>query len=552
MDEHASGSLLALAAARERDTSRTVVLIGFKRLGNLGLGYLAATLEAQGYEVEVADFEDPPQALLETIRRTDPVLVGFSLIFQFYIDRFEALASYLRGAGVSCHFTVGGHYPSLSPGQTLDLMPQLDSIVRFEGELTLLELVDRLSMGSDWRDIEGIVRRDGDATIENPDRPLMPDLDDLPLPHRVVDTRLILGRTTTQLIASRGCARKCSFCSIHMFYRSAPGKVVRTRSPREVAREMRMLHDDLGATVMLFQDDDFPIFGKAWHRWCRSLLEAIAAEDLIGRVLWKINCRADAVDPELLAEMRDAGLYLVYMGLESGSDRGLKELHKQTTVQQNVRAVEILKELGINFDFGFMMLDPSSTFESIAENLAFLRTIVGDGSAAAEFCRMIPYDGTPIKDQLALAGRLRGDVLSPDYDFLDPRLEIFYEEMAGALNMTGWIHGIRALSPQLKVGWSELAIMERLTPELVGLSGYRETLQGITARSNAVLFDVVERLAVECQAGIRSTIDKDALAAQASAFVEEFLDERNGFVAMNQTELLRALEPGQRAAAVHS
>jgi anaerobic magnesium-protoporphyrin IX monomethyl ester cyclase len=334
-----------------------------------------------------------------------------------------------------------------------------------------------------------------------------------------------------------------------MFYRSAPGKVVRTRDPRAVAREMRVLHDELGATIMLFQDDDFPIFGKVWHRWCRSLLEAIAEEDLVGRVLWKINCRADAVDPELLADMRDAGLYLVYMGLESGSDAGLETLHKQCSVEQNVRAVEILKELGINFDFGFMMLDPSSTFGSIAENLAFLRTIVGDGSAPAEFCRMIPYDGTPIKDQLAREGRLRGDVLSPDYDFLDPRLEVFYHEVNRALNTTGWIHGLQSVSPQLKFAWSELAVMERLTPWLDGLGGYRETLQGLTAASNAVLFDVVEELADQCQAGRSGAIDSDRLRLEAASFVSDLLRERNGFVAHNQVELLRVLAPDVAAAA---
>ena len=94
--------------------------------------------------------------------------------------------------------------------------------------------------------------------------------------------------------------------------------------------------------------------------------------------------------------MREAGLYRVYMGLESGSEEGLTTLHKQITVEQNLRAVATLKMPGIMFEFGFMLFDPSTTFESVAENLAFLRTIVGDGAAAATFCRMIPYDGTPV------------------------------------------------------------------------------------------------------------------------------------------------------------
>jgi anaerobic magnesium-protoporphyrin IX monomethyl ester cyclase len=83
-----------------------------------------------------------------------------------------------------------------------------------------------------------------------------------------------------------------------------------------------------------------------------------------------------------------------------------------------LQAVALLKELGIAFSYGFMLFDPSSTFESVRQNVGFLRQIVGDGSAAALFCRMLPYGGTPIRDQLQLEGRLRGNVTHPDYDFL--------------------------------------------------------------------------------------------------------------------------------------
>src|SRR6202162_4545760 len=111
----------------------------------------------------------------------------------------------------------------------------------------------------------------------------------------------------------------------------------------------KMLHEERGITIFLFQDDDFPLFGPVWRRWARAFVEELHRNRLPGRVIWKINCRADAVDPELMAEMRDAGLFLVYMGLESGSEEGLKTLHKQITVEQNLRAVRILKELGLRF-----------------------------------------------------------------------------------------------------------------------------------------------------------------------------------------------------------
>jgi hypothetical protein len=229
------------------------------------------------------------------------------------------------------------------------------------------------------------------------------------------------------------------------------------------------------------------------------------------------------------------------MGLESGSEKGLETLHKQIDVAQNERAVATMKELGLLFDFGFMMLDPSSTFESIEENVAFLRRIVGDGSAAAEFCRMVPYDGTPIKDSLAAEGRLRGDVCNPDYDFLDPRIEDFFGRVDEALNTTGWIHGLRALSPQLKFAWNEVAVMEGLMPSLHGLGGYRERLQQITRESNETLMLVVEDLVSVCRDGAEQTFLPDELAARCETYVDRLLEERNAYVVANQDELLAAI-----------
>ena len=89
--------------------ARPVVLIGFQSMGNLGLGYLAATLRAEGYDVRVLDIELPEVELVEAVLDADPMLVGFSLIFQFYIRRYAALMAALRDAGVEAHFTMGGH-----------------------------------------------------------------------------------------------------------------------------------------------------------------------------------------------------------------------------------------------------------------------------------------------------------------------------------------------------------------------------------------------------------------------------------------------------------
>src|SRR6478735_6009894 len=84
--------------------SRPVVLIGFQQHGNLGIGYLASTLRQNGYEVEVIDYQIDPDLILERVKFLDPILVGFSLIFQFYITQFSTVIDRLREGGVDCHF----------------------------------------------------------------------------------------------------------------------------------------------------------------------------------------------------------------------------------------------------------------------------------------------------------------------------------------------------------------------------------------------------------------------------------------------------------------
>ena len=519
------------------------MLVGFQNQGNLGLGYLAAVLRRSGYAVQVVDIEQEPHEIVRIAREINPVLIGFSLIFQFFIDRYAALLYLLRTNGIDCHFTMGGHFPSLSYEQTLELVSELDSVVRFEGEATLRELVDAVAAGKDWREIHGLAYRDDErGVVATRPRALLEDLDQLPYPDREYEPEAVLGRSILPILASRGCARTCSFCSIHTFYRAAPGRIVRTRKPAEVVREMVSLHEERGTTIFLFQDDDFPLLGQVWRRWANEFVDELERSGLSRKVIWKMNCRADAVDRDLFIRMRDAGLYLVYMGLESGSEQGLETLHKQITVEQNLKAVETLKSIGLMFEYGFMLLDPSSTFESIRENIGFLRTILADGCLPVTFCRMLPYDGTPIKDELVRTGRLRGDICNPDYDFLDPRIGEFYEALTELVSLTGWIHGLKAVTTQLGWAWHEVATMERLFPALPGFEEYRETLRDITRRSNELLLQVVEDLTYQFSDNRPAEWTPEVVEAARESFLDELLHERDTFVYANQDILIQTLE----------
>jgi radical SAM superfamily enzyme YgiQ (UPF0313 family) len=530
-----------------------VALIGYQDQGNLGMGYLAATLQREGWSVEMIDVREGAEKIAARFKHAQPLVVGFSLIFQFFLPQFRRVATHLREVGVTSHFAIGGHYPSLCHDEVLQLFPELDSVVRFEGELTLLDLVERLSAGDDWHSVPGIAYVRDEQIVESEPRHLTADLDSLPLPYRPFDAEQIIGFPTLPLLASRGCAHRCSFCSIHMFYRTAPGKVVRVRKPALVIEEMLELYRQQRVRIFLFQDDDFPVWDSPVARkWVDELVDRLHETGLADNVLWKISCRAQYVEPELFTRLRDAGLFIVYMGIESGVESGLEILNKRLSVEQNLTAVRILKELGIHCAYGFMLLDPSSTFESVRENAQFLRQITGDGSTATRFCRMLPYGGTPIRDLLRAQGRLRGDVMYPDYSFLDPRLNEYWQLLSQAARF--WIddHG---LANDFNRAWEELDIARRLVPGVVGEPDYRARLRALTAESNDRLLQVVERSSAAFEGnGLDAYAEFDITSNLlfARAIRSRLVDLRDSFVARNAQLLLEATDASRQLVLGHA
>src|SRR5439155_3061158 len=126
---------------------------------------------------------------------------------------------------------------------------------------------------------------------------------------------------------------------------------------------------------------------------------------------------------------------------------------------------------------------------------------------AATFIHMLPNDGNAIKDQLAGEGRLRGDVINPDYDFLDSRLDSFFSEVNETLNLVGWIHGVRSLSPHLDWAWHEVAVIERFFEGVSGLDVYRQKLSSITNKANELLFKLVADMSYAYEKGKPSPHD---------------------------------------------
>jgi hypothetical protein len=155
---------------------------------------------------------------------------------------------------------------------------------------------------------------------------------------------------------------------------------------------------------------------------------------------------------------------------------------------------------------------------------------------------MVPYDGTPIKDELERTGRLRGDVCNPDYDFLDPRLEDFHNGLTSVLNVDGWIHGLKAVTTQLQWAWNEVAVMERLFPALRGMPKYKKKLAGITKASNALLLEIVEDLSYVYSDNKPIRWDPEEIEQRRKGYLDDLLRVRDAFVFSHQDILLHALE----------
>jgi len=124
-----------------------ILFVAVTNYENLGVGYLQGILQSSGYDTQVYDISMRNSQLLRYIRQSDPLIIGFSIIFLNHLPRFIEIIKYLRDEGVSCHFTAGGHYASLRYDELFNQIPWLDSIIRFDGEYPLLNLANKLKEG---------------------------------------------------------------------------------------------------------------------------------------------------------------------------------------------------------------------------------------------------------------------------------------------------------------------------------------------------------------------------------------------------------------------
>ena len=471
-----------------------VVFITVMDYDNLGVGYMAALLSDEGFHTRILDFDMTKPDLLKIIRRLDPLIIGFSVIFHNHIERFAGLIYYLRTNGVTCHITAGGHYATLQSEKLLQLIPGLDSIVRFEGEYPIVELARFLSKGESWERVFNLTYRKDDGIYKNPTLPLEKDLDIFPFPLRNFYREYAFGRKFTAILAGRGCAYNCTFCNTREFYRLAGGPVKRIRKPEAVVSEMEYLYKEKNCSVFIFQDDDFPVRVKGKTDWIQRFCAELIGKKLAGKILWKINCRPDEIEVENFSMMKRHGLFLVFVGIEDGTDAGLKRLNKKMSVSSTFKGTEILRNLGIGFDYGFMLFQPSTTFRSLLENIEFLKQLCADGYTPATFLKLVPFYNTKVATDLEKEGRLMISEYGMDYDFIEEEMAGCYEFISECFN--DWIEkpeGFENLSKWARNYFSVFLHFDSTQPEVTELL---KELRSIISEANIFMLDTMRAIAL--------------------------------------------------------
>jgi radical SAM superfamily enzyme YgiQ (UPF0313 family) len=415
-----------------------VALIGAELEENLALRYLEASLRQAGHQTHLLDFHDESQAeaVVRAAIQWPADVIGLSMVFTLRADEFVRLAGRLREAGFRGHLTAGGHFASFHAARLLTEFPAFDSIVHGEGEETIVDLVahlDRPSMvaGVSWRGRDGRVHPA--LPRRNPD-----DLDSRPWPTRPEQFPHYLGLPIANMLAGRGCFANCHFCSINAWYRQNSGRRFRQRTADCVAREMAYLYHERGVRLFNFHDDNFFLPNAAanvarFRHW-RQTLDRLN----VGPIGIQVKARPDSVEPEVVAALKDLGLFRVFLGVESGTAAGLRALGRGTTVSQNEAALRILHQADLHVTFNLLIFEPDTTPADLRDNLALMRRWA---MMPMNFCRTEVYSGTALEQRLRTEGRLLGDYFGYHYRIADPAVQQAFEIMRHVFTRRNFLLG---------------------------------------------------------------------------------------------------------------
>lgn len=362
----------------------------------LGLAYLGAILEKHGCKIKALDasalncFMDEKDIVRE-VETFPPDFVGITLLIN-QIEKGYLLAREISRLGIPV--IAGGPHANLRPHEILN--NHFDIVVRGEGELTVLDLIDYFEGKRAIKDVLGISYRNSRGEIkDNPDRPYIENLDEIPYPARhlfPVSNYVNPGKEENEaywtILTSRGCPRKCIYCvSVH----GAFGGRYRFRSAENVYEELVYLKENHDIHRIKFYDDTLTVNRKRINDLCDLIIQ-----DKELNIKWTCDSRVDSVTEDLIKKMKEAGCYHIYYGIESYDPQTLKLIKKGINTEKIRKVINWTIETDIEFTMYFILGWPWENHSHINKTLSFIKSIPSNVKCKYSYFVPIPYPRTEL------------------------------------------------------------------------------------------------------------------------------------------------------------
>jgi anaerobic magnesium-protoporphyrin IX monomethyl ester cyclase len=356
--------------------------------------YATGVLEAAGHNVKLIDscaYEYNVEKTCQLIREFGPELAVVNTSTpSIYND--VAMASQIKRMFPDCYVVLVGTHPTALPDETLNLSQEVDAIARREYEYTLRDLAQTLGSKGDLKTVLGLTFRNKDGVINNPDRPFINNLDELPFISEVIKRHLdgkkyffaAAGYPMIMIFTGRGCPNQCFYCIYPQVFHGR--EKYRLRSAENVVAEFEYIINNFPEVKEIgIEDDTFTADLNRVKQICRLLI----AKEINHKVKWWVNARVN-LDYESMELMKKAGCRLLIAGFESGNQQVLNSMKKGIKVDQSTTFVRNSKRAGLLVHGCFMVGNPGETHATMRETLNFAKRLNTD---TAQFFPLMVYPG---------------------------------------------------------------------------------------------------------------------------------------------------------------
>jgi radical SAM superfamily enzyme YgiQ (UPF0313 family) len=338
----------------------------------LGLGYVAAVLEKNCIAANIVDLsvsKGTEKKLGELMIEKGTSIVGLTSVTENHREAIR-IARILKAMDREVLVVMGGVHATFASDQLLRRYEDLDVIVLGEGEYTMLNLVKVWMRDRDLRSVKGISYREGKKIVVTEPRKKIENLDELPYPaFHLLSLSSIEDYPTLKdkdrilpILTSRGCPFHCVFCATSVLH----GKKYRKRTAKSVVDEIEYNNKKYHANGVAFIDDIFTLDQKRTKNVCDEIKRRCLS------IKWACSTRVDCVTPQLLKNMKEAGCFNIFYGIESVNDHVLQKAEKGFNLEQVRKAIRWTQQQDIKIDASFILGLPCETRETIGKMADFV------------------------------------------------------------------------------------------------------------------------------------------------------------------------------------